>query len=298
MENELKDYSVATLWQATGGFHRICLIGEGGFGAVYRAMVGLAPVAVKVLDHGGMQGLKEFHNEMALSRSIQHPHVVRLLGYAAEGGTQCLVYELMSQGNLEDRLACKDGVAPLRWPHRVKVAAQVAYALSYLHQRGITHRDIKPANIFLDCNLDAKLGDIGLAAMEGRQQGRPSQSSEAIGTWWYLAPEYKAQGRSSTRTDVYAFGLSLLQMVSAGQPKDIIRACQNAMEECSLQAIVDPSAGQWESRSCERLVKLGLWCCMHVPEQRPAIATVLGELVRMVNSLAASGVLRDEGNDV
>eukprot|EP00798_Chlamydomonas_sp_ICE-L_P025110 gene25110-10751_t len=265
-------YPVSDLWNSTGGFHQICCVGEGGFGKVYRAMVNLTPVAIKVLDHSGLQGMKEFHNEMRLSASIQHQHVIRLLGYAAEGRYQCLVYELMANGNLEDIVATRS--VDLPWPFRIRIAAQMANALSYLHTCGIIHRDIKPANVFLDHDLNAKLGDIGLAsrtdsaaqsadikpanvsldhdlnaklrdiglasradslAHSGSPVQRPgSDASVAVGTWVYLAPEYKVGGCSSTATDVYALGLTLLQLLTAAEPRDLISRCQAALEQCAL----------------------------------------------------------------
>ncbi|KAG2453662.1 hypothetical protein HYH02_001875 [Chlamydomonas schloesseri] len=301
---EQAEYGVTELYAATGGFHKLCLIGEGGFGKVYRAMINYTPVAIKVLDKQGLQGMAEFLNEVRLARSIQHPHVVRLLGFtgdAAKGasrgseasGTQCLVYELLTNGNLEDRLLRRTAsTPPLLWPTRVKVAAQIADALQYLHSLGIVHRDIKPANMFLDCNMDAKLGDIGLASLDGWRAGASRAADEnAVGTWAYLAPEYKTEGRSSPSTDAWALGLCLLQLVLGRDPKDIIRAVQQALEECKLPQVVDASAGAWDMKVAERMLKLGLWCCMHDARQRPAVATVHQELARLAGTLQSQGLL-------
>ncbi|KAG2499090.1 hypothetical protein HYH03_003273 [Edaphochlamys debaryana] len=309
------EFSVAELYAATGGFHKLCLIGEGGFGKVYRAMINYTPVAIKVLDRQGLQGMAEFLNEVRLARSIQHPHVVRLLGFtgdapgsgggavggggggaaggAAKGGTQCLVYELLTNGNLEERLLRRTpSMPPLTWPVRVKVAAQMADALQYLHSLGIIHRDIKPANMFLDCNMDAKLGDIGLASLDGWRAGASrAADANAVGTWAYLAPEYKTEGRSSPATDAWALGLCLLQLVLGADPKDIIRSVQLALEECRLAQVVDASAGGWDLKVAERLLKLGLWCCMHDPRQRPPVASVHSELARLVGVLQGGGML-------
>ncbi|KAG1679318.1 hypothetical protein FOA52_009350 [Chlamydomonas sp. UWO 241] len=284
-------FSASELHSATGGFNSLCLIGEGGFGKVYRAMVNLTPVAIKVLDHEGLQGLREFHNEMRLLCSIRHPNIVRLLGYAAEGHTQCLVYELMAHGNLEEVLAGKGRArSPTLWPARVRIATQMAYALSYLHAQGIIHRDIKPANVFLDGDANAKLGDIGLAALDSGSSVH-STNGEAVGTWSYLAPEYKATGLASARTDVYAFGLTLLQLLTAAEhPKELVQRSQAALEGCGLGGVLDPGAGDWEPIVGERLVKLALWCAMHDAEQRPPIAAVFAELQRMLRQLQLRGL--------
>ncbi|GAX76050.1 hypothetical protein CEUSTIGMA_g3493.t1 [Chlamydomonas eustigma] len=284
----LKVFSASELHQATGGFHKICLIGEGGFGKVYHAMINLTPVAIKVLDHEGLQGMREFHNEMRLLASIRHPHVVQLLGYAAEGHTQCLVYELMARGNLEDILAGKGGNREtLTWPMRVRIAAQMAHALAHLHTKGIIHRDVKPANMFLDCDFNAKLGDIGLASLDSGI----SNAEEAIGTWSYLAPEYKHSGRSSSKTDIYAFGLSILQlMTAASQTQDLVHTCQIALEACNLPQVLDKRAGEWDLLAAERMVKLSLWCSMHDPEQRPSMAMIFTDLQRILRQLQQLGL--------
>jgi serine/threonine protein kinase len=288
MYHALKVFSASELYQATGGFHKICLIGEGGFGKVYHAMVNLTPVAIKVLDHEGLQGMREFHNEMRLLASIRHPHVVQLLGYAAEGQTQCLVYELMARGSLEDILVGKGSQREsLTWTMRIRIAAQIGHALAHLHAKGITHRDVKPANIFLDCDFNAKLGDIGLAS----QDSGMGRAEEAVGTWSYLAPEYKHNGRSSSKTDTYAFGLSMLQLLTAAsQTQELVHRCQTALEACNLHQVLDKRAGEWDLLAAERLVKLSLWCAMHDAEQRPSMAMIFTDLQRILRQLQQLGL--------
>ncbi|GLC45115.1 hypothetical protein PLESTB_001469900 [Pleodorina starrii] len=304
---DFPEYGVAELYAATGGFHKLCLIGEGGFGKVYRAMINYTPVAIKVLDPQGLQGIAEYKNEIRLARSIHHPHVVRLLGFTGDvgpggsggggggdnGGTQCLVYELLTNGNLEDRLLRRTPpTPPLLWPVRVRIAAQMCDALAYLHSLGIIHRDIKPANMFLDANLDAKLGDIGLAALDGWRAGASRAADDsAVGTWAYLAPEYKTAGLISPATDTWALGLCLLQLVLGKDPRDIVRQVQEALEKCTLPEVVDATAGGWDMKVAERLLKLGLWCCMHDARQRPAVSVVAQELCRTVLSLQQQGLL-------
>lgn len=142
--------------------------------------------------------------------------------------------------------------------------------------------------MFLDCNLTAKLGDIGLLSLDGwrttacRQQPQ-RQADSAVGTWAYLAPEVKAEGRSPTAcSNAYALGLSLLQLVMCREPRDIIKACQQALEDCRLQQVVDPLAGSWDLAVAERMLKLGLWCCMHDLRSRPPMSLVHQELARLL----------------
>lgn len=281
----LKHYTAAELSSALGAFNPLCLIGEGGFGRVYRAMIDLTPVAVKVLDHGGLQGMDEFNNELHLLSALQHPHLVRLLGYCMEGATQCLVYELMAYGNLEDALACKDGAVPLSWQLRIKISAHMAAALAYLHTRtpvAIIHHDFKPANVFLDCDFNAKVGDVGLASAATAPPPAGRNPSEAVGTWSYLAPEYKSEGKVSPKTDVYAFGVSLLQLVtSENHPKGLVEKCRQALQEGDVARLVDRRAGAWDLQAAARLTKLGLWCCMERPEERPVMHVVHNELLRL-----------------
>ncbi|KAL6758063.1 protein kinase [Haematococcus lacustris] len=332
---QLRLYSAAELSEATAGFSQHCLIGSGGFGKVYRAMVNLTPVAIKVLDHEGLQGLREFHNEMKILAGLYHPHIVGLLGYAAEqpspagispsssgpqaagagaggaggeagaggvggprsrSGMQALVYELMTRGNLEELLACKSPGSALSWAVRLRIAAQVACAVAFLHSKDIIHRDIKPANVFLTADLHAKLGDIGLAVMDnlyhiGRGGRGAEENGEAVGTWQYLAPEYVTQSRgrisSSSRTDTYAYGLTLLQLLTGSpSPKELVRRAQAALESAQLPALLDTSAGPWDMRAAQRAVKLALWCCMHAPDSRPQMATVHAELHRLASAAA------------
>eukprot|EP00201_Polytomella_parva_P009517 CAMPEP_0175053920 /NCGR_PEP_ID=MMETSP0052_2-20121109/9203_1 /TAXON_ID=51329 ORGANISM="Polytomella parva, Strain SAG 63-3" /NCGR_SAMPLE_ID=MMETSP0052_2 /ASSEMBLY_ACC=CAM_ASM_000194 /LENGTH=369 /DNA_ID=CAMNT_0016318529 /DNA_START=94 /DNA_END=1199 /DNA_ORIENTATION=+ len=175
--SQLIKYDLSELEGATSNFHAYCLIGQGGFGKVYRAMINLKPVAIKKWTEG-LQGESEFETERRMGIELSHPFIVRLLGYAetatrpnGSGGSGsgknsisnrnlCLVYELLSNGNLEEHLA-PGGSLP--WTTRVRIVAQIASALTYMHKQRVLHCDLKPSNIFLDHSLKAKLGDLGMS---------------------------------------------------------------------------------------------------------------------------------------
>lgn len=177
---------------------------------------------------------------------------------------------------------------------RLKIAAQIASALQYLHSVSpspIIHRDIKPANFFLGPDLDAKLGDVGLASAAHNPPTSSSSSSrrpgdEAVGTWAYLAPEYKSQGQSSVKTDVYAYGISLLQLLTAARESpQLLDQSRKALQHHQLSSLLDSRGGNWEPVVAERVLRLALWCAMDKPEDRPHMAAIATELLRICQAL-------------
>ncbi|GIL56808.1 hypothetical protein Vafri_12109 [Volvox africanus] len=257
-----RTYSYEELRHATGNFSLTNKLGEGGFGPVYRGWLDGIPVAVKVMDtsEGCMQGRGEFEAEVNILSSLHHPHVVLLIGSCPEKGI--LVYELMPNGSLEDHLFCPDGggsgggagaacpaaalqsTGPrlvfrgaLSWRDRVRIAAEVASALLFLHTAliPIVHMDLKPANILLDTHLTAKLGDVGLArlvpmlaspagpaAAAVQANARSTvMDSKLVGTFEYMDPEYMQTAQYSARSDVYALGMIMLQMLTGKSGKQV-----------------------------------------------------------------------------
>ena len=283
----LKTYRFDELLHATRDFSPSCFLGEGGFGRVYRAMLGMAPVAIKVLDQESMQGQQEFSNEISLAE-LSHPHLVTLKGFCRE--PPCLLYELMSRGNLEEALR-QPGEA-LSFNVRVRVATQVSYALSYLHSRGFIHRDIKSSNIFLDADLNAKVGDLGLATniAQGEVSSRPRSDESSIqGDWQWMAPELRASGRASLKSDVFSFGLLLIQMLTGSmRPKEVVAKVIAGQEEGSAAHVLDPrmmARGGVDGLLVDRMVKLGLWMTLKDPAQRPSIDLVFSDLQLMLRRL-------------
>lgn len=229
--SNLKAFSFSELKSATNNFHLESLLGEGGFGFVYKGCIdadtlGAARpgsamvVAVKKLIPAGFQGHKEWLAEVNFLGQLQHPNLVKLLGYCLEGEDRLLVYEFMARGSLENHLFRRT-VPPLSWETRIKVAVGAARGLAVLHnsQPEIIYRDFKASNILLDSEFNAKLSDFGLAK-EGPTGDRTHVSTQVFGTQGYAAPEYIATGHLTTRCDIYSFGVVLLEILSGRRAID------------------------------------------------------------------------------
>ncbi|XP_039049703.1 probable serine/threonine-protein kinase PBL23 [Hibiscus syriacus] len=226
---------------ATDNFNPDCLIGEGGFGRVYKGYIENIDkiVAVKQLDRNGKQGSREFFSEVLMLSLVNHPNLVNLIGYCADGDQRILVYEYMANGSLENHLLdVPPGKEPLDWNTRMKVAEGAAKGLEYLHDFAdppIIYRDFKASNILLDENFNPKLSDFGLAKL-GPTGGKDHVSTRVMGTYGYCAPEYAMTGKLTTKSDIYSFGVVFLELISGRRAIDIERP----EEEQNLVAWVEP----------------------------------------------------------
>ncbi|RID54542.1 hypothetical protein BRARA_G01855 [Brassica rapa] len=213
----LEEWEIQYLFNATKGFKEKQLLGRGGFGQVYKGTLpgSDAEIAVKRTSHDSRQGMREFRAEISTIGRLRHPNLVRLLGYCRHKEHLYLVYDFMPNGSLDKYLySNSENQERLAWETRFKIIKDIASALLYLHQEWvqvILHRDIKPANILIDHEMNARLGDFGLAKMY--DQGFDPQTSKVAGTFGYIAPELLRTGRATTSTDVYAFGLVMLEVV-------------------------------------------------------------------------------------
>ncbi|KAF8069652.1 PUB52 [Scenedesmus sp. PABB004] len=255
----------------------------------------------------GLQGTAEFDNELRLLPRLSHAHLVRLLGVcrSAAPPLRCLLYELMPGGNVEEQLAVQSGRSALPWWLRLRVAAQAASAVAYLHGLPpercgpLLHRDIKPANIFLDGRLNAKLGDFGLAApltdlapgARGRRGGGAGGGGGGgaagetlmVGTFPYLPPEYRSSGVVGLALDVYALGVSLLQLATGALERlhDLVPRARAALGAGEGAGLLDARAGAWDAAAGERLLALGLWAAADAPEARPSAAVLAEQLAKL-----------------
>ncbi|WCJ31765.1 Protein kinase superfamily protein [Euphorbia peplus] len=227
----LKSFKLSELKNASRNFHPQNLLGEGGFGEVYKAWLDeqtLGPtrpghgisVAVKKLKPDGFQGHKEWLSEVNHLGQLHHQNLVKLIGYCLEGENRLLVYEFMPKGSLENHLF-KSGSRPLSWDVRMKVAIDAARGLSFLHDfdNQIIYRDFKASNVLLDSEFHGKLSDFGLAKA-GPTGDCTHVSTQVLGTEGYAAPEYIATGKLTSKCDVYSFGIVLLELLTGRRALD------------------------------------------------------------------------------
>ncbi|CAN6197898.1 unnamed protein product [Urochloa humidicola] len=209
------------LFLATEGFNNKNVLGAGGFGKVYKGILPTSKldIAVKRLSHESKQGTKEFITEIVSIGHLRHRNLVQLLGYCRRKGELLLVYEYMPNGSLDKFLYCEHDKLSLDWATRFRIIKGVASALLYLHEKWekvVIHRDIKASNVLLDSELNGRLGDFGLA--KSYHHGADPQTTRVVGTIGYLAPELARTGKASPLTDVFAFGMFLLEVTSGQRP--------------------------------------------------------------------------------
>ncbi|KAK3127428.1 hypothetical protein QOZ80_7AG0573170 [Eleusine coracana subsp. coracana] len=286
----VQQLSLKSIQSATGNMKT--LIGEGGFGAVYRGKLAHGQeVAVKVRSSSSTQGTREFNNELRLLSAVRHENLVPLIGYCCEKDQQILVYPFMSNGSLQDRLygeASKRKV--LDWPTRLSVCIGAARGLVYLHNfagRCIIHRDVKSSNILLDHSMCGKVADFGFSKY-APQEGDSTASMEVRGTAGYLDPEYYSTQVLSTRSDVFSFGVVLLEIVTGREPLDVQRPrdewslvewAKPYIREYKIEEIVDPSIkGQYCSEAMWRVLEVASVCTEPFSTFRPSMEDVLREL--------------------
>ncbi|CAK7338434.1 unnamed protein product [Dovyalis caffra] len=212
-------FTFRDLTAATKNFNHENLIGEGGFGRVYKGLIQKTNqvVAVKQLDRNGFQGNREFLVEVLILSLLHHPNLVNLVGYCADGDQRILVYEYMVNGSLEDHLLdLTPDRKPLDWNTRMKIAEGAAKGLEYLHESAnppVIYRDFKASNVLLDENFNPKLSDFGLAKL-GPTGDKTHVSTRVMGTYGYCAPEYALTGQLTAKSDVYSFGVVFLELIT------------------------------------------------------------------------------------
>ncbi|KAJ0972410.1 hypothetical protein J5N97_020369 [Dioscorea zingiberensis] len=302
MKTQCQPMSLKTLKKATNNFNEANILGQGGFGVVYRGELNGTTVAVKRSKKSGFGELKAaFDAEIDVLKSARHRNLVALLGYCIEGNERLLVYEFMSMGTLADHLfgQYKDRNC-LSWKQRLAIALDVARGIEYLHslaQETFIHRDLKPTNILLDKNFRAKVSDFGLVKMADTMR---SMTTKVAGTFGYLAPEYAINGRASRKVDVYSFGVVLMEIITSKKALDqslpeeelhIVYTFNKHHEiEHVFKDFVDPTfLVDEEAYNCLcKASELAIHCTASEPQHRPDMSHVVSVLAPMLEQWTPS----------
>ncbi|KAK7269599.1 hypothetical protein RIF29_22332 [Crotalaria pallida] len=283
------------LKEATKNFEAASVLGEGGFGRVFKGVLndGTA-VAIKRLTNGGQQGDKEFLVEVEMLSRLHHRNLVKLVGYYSnrDASQNLLCYELVPNGSLEAWLHGPLGInCPLNWDTRMKIALDAARGLAYLHEDSqpcVIHRDFKASNILLENNFNAKVADFGLAkqAPEGRAN---YLSTRVMGTFGYVAPEYAMTGHLLVKSDVYSYGVVLLELLTGRKPVDMSQpngqenlvtwARPILRDKDRLEELADPRlGGRYPKEDFVRVCTIAAACVAPEASQRPTMGEVVQSL--------------------
>ncbi|KAJ0246927.1 serine/threonine-protein kinase PBL1 [Hirschfeldia incana] len=310
-KTNVKSFTFNELKLATRNFRSDSVVGEGGFGTVYRGWIDettLTPtksssglvIAVKRLNPDGFQGHREWLTEINYLGQLSHPNLVKLIGYCLEDEQRLLVYEFLHKGSLEDHLFTTASVKckPLSWTLRVKVALDAAKGLAFLHSDPVKviYRDIKASNILLDSDFNGKLSDFGLAR-DGPMGETSYVSTRVMGTFGYAAPEYVSTGHLNARSDVYSFGVVLLELLSGRRALDHNRPAREhnlvdwarpyLTSKRKVLLIVDSRIeSQYKPEEAVRLASIAVQCISSEPKSRPTMDQVVRALMQLQESMA------------
>ncbi|PWZ10034.1 putative serine/threonine-protein kinase [Zea mays] len=281
-------YTLRELEEATAAFAPEHVVGEGGYGIVYRGVLADGyQVAVKNLLNNRGQAEREFRVEVEAIGRVRHKNLVRLLGYCAEGAQRILVYEYVDNGNLEQWLHGDVGaVSPLTWDVRMNIVLGMAKGITYLHEGlepKVVHRDIKSSNILLDRRWNPKVSDFGLAKLLGADSNYVT--TRVMGTFGYVAPEYASTGMLNERSDVYSFGILIMEIISGRSPVDYARPAgevnlvewlKNKVTNRDYEAIVDPKLPEKpSSKALKKALLVALRCVDPDSQKRPKMGHVI-----------------------
>ncbi|CAL5044326.1 unnamed protein product [Urochloa decumbens] len=309
--HKLLQFTFQELKSATINFRPDSILGEGGFGYVFKGWIepnSTAPakpgtgvtVAVKSLKQDALQGHREWVAEIDFLGQLHHKHLVKLIGYCIEDDQRLLVYEFMARGSLENHLFRR--ALPLPWPNRMKIALGAAKGLAFLHggPKPVIYRDFKTSNILLDAEYNAKLSDFGLAKA-GPQGDKTHVSTRVVGTYGYAAPEYVMTGHLTSKSDVYSFGVVLLEMLTGRRSMDKKRPTgeQNLVawarpylnDRRRLYQLIDPRLGlNYSVKGVQKVAQICHYCLSRDGKSRPSMDEVVKQLTPLqdLNDMASA----------
>ncbi|XP_042044559.1 cysteine-rich receptor-like protein kinase 10 [Salvia splendens] len=287
-----QQYDFISISAATDGFDEANRLGRGGFGTVYKGnLITGEEVEVKRLSKYSTQGEPQFKNEVFLVAKLKHMNLVKLLGFSMEGAERLLIYEFVQNASLDKFIFDPVKRSQLDWDSRYKIIRGIAKGMMYLHEESglkIIHRDLKGSNVMLDDKLNPKISDFGMARLI-KQDDSGGSTLNIVGTYGYMAPEYAMQGKYSFKSDVFSFGVLVLEIVS-GQRNGCVQKGKMNVEE--LLTLVSKTWKNWQegralnmidpvltSSSCSvldmvRCIHIGLLCVQEDPANRPSMASV------------------------
>ncbi|KAL4272329.1 hypothetical protein GQ457_13G002350 [Hibiscus cannabinus] len=300
-----KVFNYCDLCTATNNFNPENQLGQGGFGRVYKGQVEDPNqiVAVKQLDRNGYQGNREFLVEVLMLSLLNHPNLMTLVGYCADGDQRILVYEYMPNGSLDSHLLdLPSHKKALDWDTRIRVAIGAAKGLEYLHETvdpPVIYRDFKSSNILLDQDFHPKLSDFGLAKI-GPTGDKMHVSTRVMGTYGYCAPEYALTGQLTTKSDVYSFGVVFLEIITGRRVIDTSRPTeeQNLVnwavplfkDKSKFQQMVDPLLqGNYPNKGLHQALAVAAMCLQDDAAARPVMSDVVTALEYIITGKGPKG---------
>ncbi|PKA52625.1 Receptor-like serine/threonine-protein kinase SD1-8 [Apostasia shenzhenica] len=288
VNSDLSLFQFTQILDATNNFSNENKLGEGGFGPVYKGkLLGGQDVAIKRLSARSGQGLEEFKNEILLIANLQHRNLVKLLGCCIHGEEKMLLYEYMPNKSLDLFLFDQEQGSKLEWSRRFQIIDGVAQGLLYLHKHSrlrVVHRDLKASNILLDADMNPKISDFGMARIFTANEAQ-AITRRIMGTFGYISPEYAFKGLFSVKSDVFSFGVLLLEIVSGkrnagfhefGSSSNLLAYAWELWKEGTWMELVDPAlGGQFRHDEVARSIYVALLCVQEGPEDRPVMSEVV-----------------------
>ncbi|KAF8011588.1 hypothetical protein BT93_J2007 [Corymbia citriodora subsp. variegata] len=294
-----KTFSSNDMERFTNNFDSLRVLGEGGFGIVYRGILDNGEeVAVKVLKRDDHHGSREFLSEVEMLSRLHHRNLVKLIGICMEEHIRCVVYELIPNGSVDSHLhGCDKENDPLDWGARMKIALGAARGLAYLHEDSnphVIHRDFKSSNILLEPDFTPRVSDFGLARAAMDEGNNRQVSTHVMGTFGYLAPEYAMTGHLLVKSDVYSYGVVLLELLTGRKPVDLsqLPGQENLVswarplltDKEGLQTIIDPSVrSSMSTDSVAKVAAIASMCVQPEASHRPFMGEVVQALKLVIN---------------
>ncbi|KAM3240190.1 hypothetical protein ACQJBY_053714 [Aegilops geniculata] len=304
VQSRNRRFTYTELKVITSNFRRV--LGEGGFGLVYDGFLeDGTQVAVKLRSQSSNQGVKEFLTEAQNLTGIHHRNLVSLIGYCNDGEYMALVYEYMSEGDLQHKLRGRDhNDGCLTWRQRLHIVLESAQGLEYLHKAcspPFIHRDVKTSNILLDANLKAKVADFGLMKAFNQDGDTHVSTARVVGTPGYLAPEYATVLELTEKSDVYSFGVVLLEVITGkppfvqipqAQPIHIVKWVQQRLSSGDIEGVVDARMqGDYDVNGVWKVADLALECMAQTPAKRPTMTRVMAQLLECLELEESRGTI-------